>query len=117
MVLVLSMVWEVKHVEREEDSQVMDEQASWGMDLELRAVHVVVVMVLEHLHVAKTKSDEAQVMIEAKFVEGAAFVEEATLVEEAEHKSRRMNLEDTIVSYLDEVARNIEATDTTAAVQ
>ena len=111
LVLVLSMVWEVKHVEREEDSQVMDEQASWGRDLELRAVHVVVVMVLEHLRVAKTKSDEAQVMIEAKFVEGAAFVEEA------EHKSRRMNLEDTIVSYLDEVAGNIEATDTTAAVQ
>ena len=117
LVLVLSMVWEVKHVEREEDSQVMDEQASWGRDLELRAVHVVVVMVLEHLRVAKTKSDEAQVMIEAKFVEGAAFVEEATLVEEAEHKSRRMNLEDTIVSYLDEVAENIEAMDTTTAVQ
>ena len=117
------MVWEVKHVEREEDSRVMDEQVSWGRDLELRVVHVVVVMVLEHLRVAKTKSDEAQVMIEAKFVEGAAFmeeaefVEEATLVDEAEHKSRRMNLEDTIVSYLDEVAGNIEATDTTIAVQ
>ena len=111
MVLVLSMVWEVKHVKREEDSQVMDEQVSCGRDLELRAVHVVVVMVLEHLRVAKTRFDEAQVRMVA------TFVEEATLVGEVEHKSRRMNLKDIIVSYLDEVAENIEAMDTTAAVQ
>ena len=105
------MVWEVKHAERAVDNQVMEEQADWGRDLEPGAVHVRVVRVLEHLRVAKTRFDEAQVRMVA------TFVEEATLVGEVEHKSRRMNLKDIIVSYLDEVAENIEAMDTTAAIQ
>ena len=105
------MVWEVKHADLAVDSQVMDKQAGWGRDLELKAVHVGVVRALEHLRVARTRFDEVQVRIVA------TFAEEATLVEEVEHKSRRMNLKDIIVSYLDEVAENIEAMDTTTAVQ